>query len=1230
MEGTILPCKTVTPKFPEISQNPVKSRLPFKYIPRNAHLTIVDAHLTYLCRNGRLTEAIASLDSIAQCGSMVSAKTFSYLIQSCVDSQSIHLGRKLHTRMKHLLKDLDPFTETKIVGMYAKCGSLEDAYKMFDEMSERNLYAWSAMIGACTRERKWDEVVELFYLMMMEDGIVPDEFLFPKILQACGNSGDVETGRLIHGVVIKCGMNFQLRVNNAILAVYAKCGFSDLAKRFFDSMVLKDTVSWNSIITGYCQKGELEKARRFFELMREEGFEPSLVTWNILISSYSQLGKYDVVMEMMIEMQSCGILPDVFTWTCLISGFAQFNRKTEALECFEKMLLARVQPNDVTLISLLSMYASLKDLKKGRELHAWALKAGFGENLLVGNSLVDMYSKCAKVEAARQVFDMMSARDMYTWNSMIGGYCQAGYCGKAHDRFRKMRESDVKPTVITWNTLISGYMQNGDDDQAMDLFQRMEKDGHIKQDTASWNALIAGYLLTGNKDKALGIFRQMQSLCVKPNSFTILSILPACANLIAAKKVKELHCCVLRRNLDCELSVANSLIDTFAKSGNIKYSRTIFNSLLAKDIITWNTLIAGYVIHGRAVDAIELFNDMSHTELKPNRGTFVIMNYRFQEYGKHSISVGPWGGQDGYHWDDGVYSTVRQLVIAHGAGIDCIQIEYDRNGTSMWSEKHGGNGGAKIDKVRLDYPNEFLTSIHGFYGSLQEWGPIFIRSLTFESNKRSYGPYGIEQGTYFTFPMTQGKIVGFHGNCGWFLDAIGVHLEPLTNLIPSNSIMHSQNYVVQGAETYEYSMLQGNLGNSYDLILAVRQKGQYRSNSTPENWSRQTSNSSEFSRVESQNKDVDVVPSKISRVPSENVQGVMTYGPWGGNGGTLFDDGVYDGIREIHLSRNIGIVSIRVCYDLNGQPQWGSKNGGSGGYKSDKIVFNYPSEILTHITGHYGPAMGMGPNIIKSLTFHTTNWKHGPFGDEQGQSFSTKLRGGVIVGIHGRKGLFLDAIGVHVLEGKATPVSSSPSGSIAQRGPSINEADNTPQWSFKLGRHGLMQEAVQRVVKDPAPYGPGPWGGVGGKPWDDGVFTGIKQIILTVREAICSMEIEYDRNGQSVWSVRHGGNGGVTATRVKLEYPHEVLTRVSGYYGPVNKDQRTQVIKSLTFHTSRRMCGPFGEELGNYFSSTTTEGKVVGFHGKSGMYLDAIGVHMQHWLGNQRSSRPSYLTKIFS
>lgn len=71
----------------------------------------------------------------------------------------------------------------------------------------------------------------------------------------------------------------------------------------------------------------------------------------------------------------------------------------------------------------------------------------------------------------------------------------------------------------------------------------------------------------------------------------------------------------------------------------------------------------------------------------------------FEEYGKKPESVGPWGGNGGYSWDDGVYSTVRQLVVVHGEGIDSIQIEYDKKGNSIWSLKHGGSGGHKIDKV---------------------------------------------------------------------------------------------------------------------------------------------------------------------------------------------------------------------------------------------------------------------------------------------------------------------------------------------------------------------------------------------------------------------------------------------------------------------------------------------------------------------------------------------------
>ncbi|PSS31309.1 Jacalin-related lectin like [Actinidia chinensis var. chinensis] len=618
-----------------------------------------------------------------------------------------------------------------------------------------------------------------------------------------------------------------------------------------------------------------------------------------------------------------------------------------------------------------------------------------------------------------------------------------------------------------------------------------------------------------------------------------------------------------------------------------------------------------------------------------------------EDYGRNTISVGPWGGQDGFRWDDGVASGVRQLVICHGAGIDSIRIEYDDKGISAWSDKHGGSGDLKTNKVKLEYPDEFLTSIHGHYGSINEWGPVFVRSLTFESNKKIYGPYGIEQGTYFSFPMTGGKIVGFHGKCGWYLDAIGAYLEPLGHKPYASKSLVQSHYCANGTEKFNYSLVQGSLGNNYDVVLAFRQKNEYSYNSTND-LSRQTSSSREFSDTESK---MPSVANSIERFPSRTEKGVVTYGAWGGTGGSVFDDGVFTGVRQIHLSRNVGIVSIRVLYEQNGEALWGGKIGRTGVFKTDKIIFDYPFEILTHISGFYGPAMIMGPTVIKSLTFHTTKTKYGPFGEEQGQQFTTNLREGKIVGFHGRKGLFLDAIGVHVVEGKVTPLIRPPSISLHQdegvegeitsqiRQPfnSSSQAEvqtkgvDKSHWSNKLAlaRRGPTDEVASRVVKEPAPCETGPWGGEGGRPWDDGVFSGVKQIYLTRKDAICSLQIEYDRNGQSIWSIKHGGNIGGTTILIKLDHPNEVLTCISGFYGPMNGDHGAKVVKSLTFTTSRRKCGPYGEEVGTFFTSITTEGKVVGFHGRSSMYLDAIGVHMQHWLGNPKSSKSSSLMKIF-
>ncbi|XWS12037.1 hypothetical protein CRYUN_Cryun37aG0056100 [Craigia yunnanensis] len=94
----------------------------------------------------------------------------------------------------------------------------------------------------------------------------------------------------------------------------------------------------------------------------------------------------------------------------------------------------------------------------------------------------------------------------------------------------------------------------------------------------------------------------------------------------------------------------------------------------------------------------------------------------------------------------------------------------------------GGNGGAVWDYetyhgIKLKLPEEFLISVSGHYCPVVHGTSPVIRSLTFKSNQRTFGPYGVEEGTPFTFSMEGGRIAGFNGRSGWFLDSIGFRLS---------------------------------------------------------------------------------------------------------------------------------------------------------------------------------------------------------------------------------------------------------------------------------------------------------------------------------------------------------------------------------------------------------------------------------------------------------------------
>ncbi|KAF9614607.1 hypothetical protein IFM89_019584 [Coptis chinensis] len=145
---------------------------------------------------------------------------------------------------------------------------------------------------------------------------------------------------------------------------------------------------------------------------------------------------------------------------------------------------------------------------------------------------------------------------------------------------------------------------------------------------------------------------------------------------------------------------------------------------------------------------------------------------------RESVILGPWGGPGGGGWDDGVFSTIKQIQVVRGIRmILSIQTEYcAKNGDSIWSERHGYTGADTVDTIQLDYPKEFLKRVTGFYEfEFGDNGMVLVQSLCFFTNKKRYGTFGVERGTYFTSGK-DGKVVRFHGRCGAYLDAIGVHM----------------------------------------------------------------------------------------------------------------------------------------------------------------------------------------------------------------------------------------------------------------------------------------------------------------------------------------------------------------------------------------------------------------------------------------------------------------------
>eukprot|EP01018_Ginkgo_biloba_P009793 Gb_07725 [translate_table: standard] len=655
-----------------------------------------------LCKQGRLKEALNILHFM----NPPNSSAYASLLQGCLTAKAQPEGKLVHAHMILMGCMPDISLETKILVMYVKCGILEDAHRILDEMPEQNLFSWTSMIAAYAKHGHGEEALTLFY-QMQRTGILPDQFTIASVLPAFANLADLQHGIQVHEYIIKSGIQCDIFVGNALLNMYVKCRSVESAHHVFDRMPERNVVSWNVMVAGYAQNGYLDDALKLFRQMQTTGVQPNFITyasvlpacanletlqegkqihkdiirsgyeldvfvrsalvnmyakctsiadarqvfdevperndvlWSAMISGYIQNGCLDEAFTLFGKMPR----RNVVSWSAMIAACSQNGCFDEALKLFRQMQLTNVKPSSITFSSVLSACANLADLQLGKEVHEDILRNGYQSDVFLGSALVDMYTKCKCIEDARHVFNEMPKRSVVSWNVMIAGYAENGHVDEALKLFQAMPERNV----VSWNAMLVGCAENGYADEALKLFQEMPEqnlaswnvmigvyaqNGHFEKavqhfqkmpthNVVSWSSMISVCARNGHFDEALKFFRQMLLTGVKPTSVTFASILPACANLVALQQGKEVHEDIIRSGFQSNVFVGSALVDMYAKSGSINDARRVFNKMLERNVVSWNAMMVGYAMHGCGKEALQLFEQMQHSGIKPDHVSFV-------------------------------------------------------------------------------------------------------------------------------------------------------------------------------------------------------------------------------------------------------------------------------------------------------------------------------------------------------------------------------------------------------------------------------------------------------------------------------------------------------------------------------------------------------------------------------------------------------------------------------
>lgn len=611
----------------------------FQRLPQRT-VTTWTAVISGYTESGQAREALRTYRWMQEEGVEPDSLTMISLLKACGSISDLDEGKRIHFEaIKHgCVRNL--LVATSVLDMYAKCGSIVEAQNVFNDLLERDIVSWNAIIAAYASNGETGMSFHL-YEQMLCAGICPDARTFVSMLRSCNMNGEevenVGVGRLTRleslqkGKHIHCeawmrGYESNVFLGSALVSFYSRCGCIVDAQNVFDGLVQQNVVSWNALLAGYVQQSQPKKTLYLYENLLRSGVSPD---------NWTFVG----------PIQACGMLAE-----------------KEISE----------MPADKFIY-----------LDIGKTIHAHACRRGFQYDNFVSSSLVSMYGKAGSTPDAQIVFSRLCQRNVVSWTAMLAAYARNGQGQKGFKLYQEMLEHSVSPNSQTlvaalqacsvldedaqivesqlikvkvfktckaihayaWkvgyqnnsyicNTLIRLYGKCGSSIDARTVF-----DGLLDRNLVAWNAMLATYAHDGQSEKVWELYNDMLKGSVSPNDITFLCLLQVCRNIRSLDTCKTIHRRVVSTGT-LSLSVASSLIHSYSRCADMVGAQNVFESIAHPDVVIWTALIAGYAERGNCDASLHCYAKMLAANVKPDKLTFLAIIFACSHAGFVDKGVG--------------------------------------------------------------------------------------------------------------------------------------------------------------------------------------------------------------------------------------------------------------------------------------------------------------------------------------------------------------------------------------------------------------------------------------------------------------------------------------------------------------------------------------------------------------------------------------------------------------